>query len=183
MSSGNEPPGKSTWRAGPAIRACWPSRAAECLRQADLVLYDYLVNPAVLEDARQDAERVAWAITAPAARPARRDQRPDDRGRAAGQDRGPLRRAIPACSAAWPKKSRPREAGVPLEIVPGVTAGLAVAGYAEIPYPRPVGLGRGLVTGDQRRRRCNRRWITRRWPLSRHAVLYMGDQRGQRSGA
>ena len=44
--------------AGPGDPALITLRGVECLRQADLVLYDYLVDPQVLEHARVGAELV-----------------------------------------------------------------------------------------------------------------------------
>ena len=44
--------------AGPGHPGLITYRGIECLRQADVVLYDYLVNPAVLEHANLSAELV-----------------------------------------------------------------------------------------------------------------------------
>ena len=96
----------------------------ECLRRADLVLYDRLV-PALLAHAPPSARRVCV------------EELPGDH-----PDRWPLihqpliERARPGCassasraatrssSAAAPRRPRPcAQAGIPYEIVPGVTAG------------------------------------------------------------
>ncbi|MCA9175775.1 MAG: uroporphyrinogen-III C-methyltransferase, partial [Planctomycetales bacterium] len=42
--------------AGPGDPGLITLRGAECLRRADVVLYDYLVNPRILKHARADAE-------------------------------------------------------------------------------------------------------------------------------
>ena len=44
--------------AGPGDPGLITLRGVECLRQADVVLYDYLVNPAVVEHAPPSAELV-----------------------------------------------------------------------------------------------------------------------------
>ena len=139
--------------AGPGDPDLITLRGIECLRLADLVLYDYLVNPAILEHARAGAELVGLGhhgmgrlvsqeeINARMVEAARGGQTvirlksgdPDVFGRGANE--------IEAL----------RADGIPYEIVPGVTAALAAAGYAEIPithggYCSAV----ALVTGQQR---------------------------------
>jgi len=121
--------------AGPGDPGLVTLRAVECLQRADIVLYDYLVNPAVLEHAAPSAELLALG-------------RPGT-GRALSPD------AITAQMVAHAKAGRTvvrlkggdpsvfgrgadettalRNAGVSFEIVPGVTTGLAVAAYCEIP--------------------------------------------------
>ncbi|HTL63183.1 MAG TPA: SAM-dependent methyltransferase, partial [Nitrospira sp.] len=44
--------------AGPGDPGLLTLRGKECLEQADIVLYDYLANPALLDYAPADAERV-----------------------------------------------------------------------------------------------------------------------------
>ena len=44
--------------AGPGDPKLLTLRGKECLEQADVVLYDYLANPALLEHARPEAERI-----------------------------------------------------------------------------------------------------------------------------
>src|SRR5436309_12625779 len=44
--------------AGPGDPGLMTLRGVECLRRADVVLYDYLVNPRVLEHARRGAELI-----------------------------------------------------------------------------------------------------------------------------
>jgi uroporphyrin-III C-methyltransferase/precorrin-2 dehydrogenase/sirohydrochlorin ferrochelatase len=115
--------------AGPGAADLATLRAVARLREADVVFYDRLVDPALLEHARPDAERVfvgkapgvkAWSqarisrLLVAAAREGRRVVRlkcgdPGLFGRAAEE--------IAALTAA----------GVPVEIVPGVTAASAAA--------------------------------------------------------
>ena len=44
--------------AGPGDPSYITLRAAECLQQADVVLYDYLANPLILQHARPEAEKI-----------------------------------------------------------------------------------------------------------------------------
>ncbi|NLX99852.1 MAG: uroporphyrinogen-III C-methyltransferase [Rhodopirellula sp.] len=139
--------------AGPGDPGLITIRGAECLSRADLVLYDYLVNPAILRYARPTAELICLgghrfqrvmaqeeinARMVEAARTGRSVVRlkggdPDVFGRTATETHALL------------------AAGIRYETVPGVTAALAVAGYAGIPithadYSSAV----ALVTGHER---------------------------------
>lgn len=121
--------------AGPGHPGLLTLRAVECLRRADLVLYDKLVPPALLEYAPPVAERVCVNELAPrhveravpvheamihAARAGRRVVR------LKGGDPCLFGRAGEEADAL-------RQAGVPFEIVPGVTAALGAAACAGIP--------------------------------------------------
>ncbi len=121
--------------AGPGDPGLITLRAVECLGQADLVLYDYLVNPAVLKHASAAAELVCLGHHSTG-----RALSPDEittrmleearRGRTVvrlkGGDPSVFGRGADETDAL-------RDAGVPFEIVPGITAGLAVAAFCEIP--------------------------------------------------
>jgi len=121
--------------AGPGDPGLVTLRAVECLGRADLVLYDYLVNPAVLEHARPGAELVCLGhhstgrmlspeeINARMLEAARRGKTVV---RLKGGDPSIFGRGADETGAL-------RGAGVPYEIVPGITAGLAAAAFCEIP--------------------------------------------------
>ncbi len=117
--------------AGPGAKDLLTLRAVQRLQEADVIFYDRLVDEAVLELARRDAERVfvgkhvganAWpqerinAVILGEARKGRRVVR------LKSGDPGIFGRAGEELGAA-------REAGIPVEIVPGVTAA-AAAGAA-----------------------------------------------------
>ena len=117
--------------AGPGARDLLTLRAVARLQEADVIFYDRLVDPDVLELARRDAERVyvgkevgahAWPqdrISAVIAAEAQRGRRVV---RLKSGDPGIFGRAGEEIAAA-------RAAGVPIELVPGVTAA-AAAGAA-----------------------------------------------------
>ena len=115
--------------AGPGARDLLTLRAVERLQEADVIFYDRIVGDAVLELARRDAERVyvgksvgacAWpqdrinALIVAEARKGRRVVR------LKSGDPGVFGRAGEEVRAA-------RAAGIPVEIIPGVTAASAAA--------------------------------------------------------
>lgn len=115
--------------AGPGARDLLTLRAVERLQEADIIFYDRLVDAEVLELARRDAERVfvgkevgacAWPqdrISAVIVAEARKGRRVV---RLKSGDPSIFGRATEEMAAA-------RAAGVPVEIVPGVTAASAAA--------------------------------------------------------
>ncbi|MEM7487514.1 MAG: siroheme synthase CysG [Pseudomonadota bacterium] len=115
--------------AGPGARDLLTMRAVERLQEADVIFYDRLVDPDVLELARRDAERVfvgkevgacAWpqdricALIVAEARKGRRVVR------LKSGDPSIFGRATEEMDAA-------RAADIPVEIVPGITAASAAA--------------------------------------------------------
>jgi uroporphyrinogen III methyltransferase/synthase len=120
--------------AGPGDPGLITLRGLECLARADVVLYDYLVNPALLHHAPPEAVRVGLG---------------DASGRTLSQEQVHERLVALArdgMTVVRLKGGDPfvfgrggeeaevlRRAGVPFEIVPGVTAALGAAAYAGIP--------------------------------------------------
>jgi uroporphyrinogen III methyltransferase/synthase len=139
--------------AGPGDPGLITVRAVQCLQEADLVLYDYLANPTLVEYAPEGAELV---------RLGRHDQgrslSPDEISqvmveaalegknvvRLKGGDASIFARGIDEADAC-------RAAGITFEIVPGITSGLATAAYAEIPLTHHEDASAvALVTGHER---------------------------------
>lgn len=115
--------------AGPGARDLLTLRAVQRLQEADVIFYDRLVDPAVLDLARRDAERVFvgkevgahdWPqdriceVIVAAARQGKRVVR------LKSGDPGIFGRAAEEIAAA-------EAAGLPVEIVPGITAAAAAA--------------------------------------------------------
>ncbi len=139
--------------AGPGDPGLITMRAVECLRGADLVLYDYLANPMLVEYAPEGAELVRLGR-----HDSGRSLTPDEISevmveaalegktvvRLKGGDASIFGRGIDEADAC-------RVAGVPFEIVPGITSGLATAAYAEIPLTHHLDASAvALVTGHER---------------------------------
>ena len=141
VGSGPGDPGLVTWRA------------VECLQRADIVLYDYLANPAVLKHACVSAELVCLGhhgtgrLLAPdeiIARMLDEAQRGKTVVRLKGSDPSIFGRGGDETEAL-------RGAGIPFEIVPGITTALAVAAFCEIPITHHEDASAvALITGQER---------------------------------
>jgi uroporphyrinogen III methyltransferase/synthase len=138
--------------AGPGDPGLITLRGVECLRRADVVLYDYLVNVRILEHTRSDAELVClgkhgrtriWKqqeINEALVRFARE-----------GKVVARLKGGDPAVFArgAEEVETLVRE-DIRFEIVPGITAALAAGSYAGIPIThRDHASAVALVTGHE----------------------------------
>ena len=147
------PPGRVIFvGAGPGDPDLLTLRALDCLRRADVVVYDVLVPAVVLDAAGTHAERL------PVPRPASSDADP---GFAVGQllvELAEKHRVVvrlkggdPGVFARLTEEQQPlREAGVPWEIVPGVTAALAAAAVAGVPLTsRTAASSVTLLTGHE----------------------------------
>jgi len=121
--------------AGPGDAGLLTVKGKECLEHADIVLYDYLANPALLDHAPVHAERVYVGR----------------RGRGQYQEQTEINRLMIERAQAGNVVVRLKggdpfvfgrggeeaeavaAAGVQFEVVPGVTAAVAVPAYAGIP--------------------------------------------------
>lgn len=142
--------------AGPGDPRLMTLRGVECLARADLILYDWLVNPLVLGHANPSAESICLGHHGEQGTP-----------RHVGQDEINARlieaaregKTVVRLKCGDPdvfgRRAEESEAlavaGIPVEVVPGVTAAFAAAGYAGIPLTD----GRccsalALVTGHER---------------------------------
>jgi uroporphyrinogen III methyltransferase/synthase len=138
--------------AGPGAADLVTLRAVGILQRADVVLYDYLANPQLLEHAPPQAEAVClgrhgqgriWSqeeINARLVELAR-----------AGKTVVRLKGGDPAIFARTAEEVKAlTAAGIPFEIVPGVTAALAAGSYAGIPVThRELASAVALVTGHE----------------------------------
>ena len=153
--------------AGPGDAGLITWRGVECLRQADAVLFDYLVNPAILRHAKPQAELVClgrhrreeggasdtvaksldknriWKQTEINERLVQLAQ--------AGRKVVRLKGGDPAVFGRLAEEMEALEAaGIEYEIVPGVTAGLAASSFAGIRITqREAASAVALVTGHE----------------------------------
>jgi uroporphyrinogen III methyltransferase/synthase len=121
--------------AGPGDPGLLTVRALECLGQADLVIYDKLVPPRFLDQAAPNAERLCVADL-PGCHPERGPQIHEAMIEAARQGKRVVRLkgGDPFLFGRGGEEAQAlHEAGIPFEVVPGVTAGLAAAACAGIP--------------------------------------------------
>jgi uroporphyrinogen III methyltransferase/synthase len=138
--------------AGPGSAGLLTLRAVECLREADLILYDRLVPAHLLEHARPDAERVC--VTELAERHAERcgpiHQTLIDAARR-GRRVVRLKGGDPFVFGRGGEEAEAlHAAGVPFEVVPGVTAALGAAACAGIPLThRHASSAVAIVTGHE----------------------------------
>jgi|LakMenEpi03Aug12_release.lakeMendotaPanAssembly.Ray.scaffolds.fasta_scaffold62766_2 uroporphyrinogen III methyltransferase/synthase len=137
--------------AGPGAADLLTLRAAEALRQAEVVVHDMLVPEPLLDAVNPAARRV----------PIAREEGDGDPGAATGRllvrlaleghDVVRLKGGDPTVFARLAEEIQPlRAAGVPVTIVPGVTAALAAAAAAAVPLTsRAAASSLTLVTGHE----------------------------------
>ena len=145
--------------AGPGDPRLITLKGRECLRRADLILYHRLVNPSILCQANPSAEAVCLDPAGPQGAPAETPQEQTVARMVAAARQG---RTVVYIKGGDPEvfshgggqTEALASAGIPLEIVPGVTAGVAAAACAEIPITDcRHGSAVALVTGRQQRDR------------------------------
>jgi uroporphyrinogen III methyltransferase/synthase len=149
----NEPGTVYLVGSGPGDPGLITLRGRECLARADVVLYDYLVNPQVLAHTRAGAQLVCLG------RHGRDRIVPQDEINAqlvglarAGRTVVRLKGGDPVVFAHAAEEIAALEAaGIPYEVVPGITAALAVGSYAGIALTQgDAASAVALVTGQER---------------------------------
>ncbi|HEY2911407.1 MAG TPA: uroporphyrinogen-III C-methyltransferase, partial [Gemmataceae bacterium] len=138
--------------AGPGNPGLLTLRAAEVLAQADMVLYDQLVPERILDHVNPAAERMC-VRELPGQHP---DKYPHihtlliERARA-GQKVVRLKGGDPLIFGRGGEEAEAlRKAGVPYEIVPGVTAAIAAGAFLEVPLThRNYSSAVAFVTGHE----------------------------------
>jgi uroporphyrinogen III methyltransferase/synthase len=154
MPSGPTAPGGIVYLvgAGPGDPGLITLRGVECLRRADLVLYDYLANPRLLEHARGTAERICLGRHGQGRLLSQEDIN-EHMVQAAqtGRTVVRLKGGDPAIFARAAEEIAALEAAqVPYEVVPGITTALAVGSYAGVPLThRDQASAVALVTGHE----------------------------------
>jgi uroporphyrinogen III methyltransferase/synthase len=138
--------------AGPGDPGLITLRGVECLRRADLVLFDYLANPRIVEHAPAAAEKICvgkhgrsriWSQEEINARLIEEARGGKTVVRLKGGDATVFARIAEETEALL-------AAGVRFEIVPGITAALAAGAYAGIPIThRDFASAAALVTGQE----------------------------------
>ena len=136
--------------AGPGDPDLLTLKARDLLRQADVVVYDYLVDPDLLAHVPAQAERIYVGKVG------RGNQTPQDQINHLLIDRAREGKLVVRLKGGDPflfgrggeEALRLRAAGIPFEIVPGVSSALAAPAYAGIPLThRGLSSSVRLVTG------------------------------------
>ncbi|MDY6848867.1 MAG: uroporphyrinogen-III C-methyltransferase [Thermodesulfobacteriota bacterium] len=139
--------------AGPGDPGLITLRGRDCLRRADAVVYDYLANPCLLEEARADVEKIYVG------KERGRHHLPQEQINALLAELAQAGKTVVRLKGGDPYLfGRGGEealflhcAGVEFEVVPGVTAAFAAAAYAGIPLThRDCTTTLGLVTGHEK---------------------------------
>ena len=139
--------------AGPGDPGLLTLRGRDCLAQADVVLYDYLANPLILAHAPSQAERIClgrhggdriWTQDEINARMLELAQSGKTVVRLKGGDPAVFAHVADEFEAL-------QSAGIPYEVVPGITAALAASSYTGIPLTHAdVASAVAFVTGQER---------------------------------
>lgn len=138
--------------SGPGDPALITLRGVECLRKAQVVVYDYLANEQLLNHAPPSTERIY------AGKIGGRHNQGQDEINALLVEKGLAGKVVVRLKGGDPfvfgrggeECEALREAGVPFEIVPGVTAAIGAAAYAGIPLThRDYTASVTLVTGQE----------------------------------
>ncbi|MCG6954369.1 MAG: uroporphyrinogen-III C-methyltransferase [Gemmatimonadetes bacterium] len=139
--------------AGPGDPGLITVRGVECLHRADIVLYDYLANAELLEHASPSAKLVPLGRQRGGRMftPAEIAERMIAEARA-GRSVVRLKGGDPSVFGRGADETEAlRNAGIPFEIVPGITSGLALAAYCELPITQQHDASAvALVTGRER---------------------------------
>jgi uroporphyrinogen III methyltransferase / synthase len=138
--------------AGPGDPGLLTVRAVELIAQADVILHDRLIPREALAYARPDAELVYVGKEGAGA------QVPQDQTHAFLLEHARAGRRVVRLKGGDPfvfgrggeEALLLREAGIPFEVVPGITAGVAAPAYAGIPVTqRELASGVAFVTGHE----------------------------------
>jgi uroporphyrinogen III methyltransferase / synthase len=139
--------------AGPGDPGLLTARALELIAGADVILHDRLIPRSALDGARPDAELlyVGKQGGGPSVPQEQTERLMMERARA-GASVVRLKGGDPFVFGRGGEEAlKLREAGVPFEVVPGVTAGVAASAYAGIPVThRGLAGAVALVTGHSR---------------------------------
>ena len=144
--------------AGPGDPGLLTLRGAECLARAEVVLYDYLVNPQILRHVGKRAEMICLGRHGSVGSAGHRLMPQDEINRLmiehaqAGRVVVRLKGGDPAVFArAAEETTALEEAGIVYEIIPGITAALAAGSHAGIPITQgDAASALAIVTGQER---------------------------------
>ena len=138
--------------AGPGDPGLITVRGVECIQRADVIVYDYLSNPALLRHARSDAEIIY------AGKQASNHTLTQDEINALLVERGKAGKIVTRLKGGDPfvfgrggeEAEELHKAGIPFEVVPGISSSIAAPSYAGIPVThRAVATAFMVITGHE----------------------------------
>ncbi|GGA36461.1 uroporphyrinogen-III C-methyltransferase [Paenibacillus physcomitrellae] len=138
--------------AGPGDARLITVKGLQCIEQADVVVYDRLANPSLLNRMRQGADKIYVGKL-----PDRHTLKQDEINRllvelaSQGKTVVRLKGGDPTIfGRVGEEAGLLRQHGIPFEIVPGVTAAIAVPAYAGIPVThRELASSLSIITGHE----------------------------------
>ncbi|MET3507254.1 uroporphyrinogen-III C-methyltransferase [Halalkalibacter oceani] len=163
--------------AGPGDPKLITVRGLECIREADVLIYDRLANPELLRHAKEDSEKIYCGKL-----PDHHTLRQEELNELilayarAGKVVVRLKGGDPGVFGRVGEEAEHcRRHGIPYEIVPGITAGLAAPLYAGIPVThRELGQSFACVTGHTARGELSaKRWQALATGIDT-VIFYMG---------
>ncbi|MCX6344884.1 MAG: uroporphyrinogen-III C-methyltransferase [Armatimonadetes bacterium] len=138
--------------AGPGDPGLLTIKGLECVRKADVVVYDRLAHPSILTEAKPDAELiyVGKAFSAHTMKQEDINALLVEKARE-GKIVTRLKGGDPFVFGRGGEEAETlHEAGIPFEIVPGITSAIAVPAYAGIPVThRGLCATLGIITGHE----------------------------------
>lgn len=138
--------------AGPGDPGLLTVRGLELLRKAEVIIYDRLVNPLLLEEASPEAARIfAGKLTGSHSLPQEEINKLLISHARRGEQVIRLKGGDPFVFGRGGEEAEAlAEAGIPFEIVPGVSSALAVPAYAGIPLThRRLSSSFAVITGHE----------------------------------
>lgn len=140
--------------AGPGDPGLITLKGIECLQKADLILYDGLVNPLILEHVSSEVERTCRVASGCKERRVLQQDEINQRLIEAAQQGKTVVRLKGGDPFIFGRGSEEavalRNAGIDFEVVPGITAATAAAGYAGISVThRAHASAVALITGHE----------------------------------
>ena len=156
--------------AGPGDPGLMTARSLELLASAEVILHDRLIPPGALDGARPDAELIDVGKRPGGAETSQREieELMVERARA-GRSVVRLKGGDPFVFGRGGEEAEAlAAAGIPFEVVPGVTAGVAAPAYAGIPLThREDSSAVAFVTGHEDPGKDDSGSTGTRWPGSR----------------
>ena len=133
-------PGVYLIGAGPGDPGLLTVRGLECLRSADVVIHDHFIPARLLKESRPDAELLDVGTAAPQSMAQQAISILIAEKAREGKVVARLKRGDPFVFDRGGEEALfLHEQGIPFEVVPGITAGLAVPPYAGVPVYYPGG--------------------------------------------